>query len=291
MITASFPANDLCVHDLAYLIGLIFLWFAIIMVKRLFPDLSGADISPGISIQPSLNLPCHRIFLHELFPVFNDLLLHFFWKFQKAAFVLAGIEDDHCFRPKLVEVCPRFFFIIKKMFFRLCGGVSLEDGEDRYVAGQAVPKTILGSNISFRYKRFDLSLQVNGAFGHKIYNGTSLTYMNMNIFPDYNVMKKAPKQNIKDQTATDYWLEKGDYVNFDYVTLGWNVPIEKVQKLKKYVRSLRLAFTVNNLATISGYSGLSPMINSSTVNSTLGVDDKRGYPLARTYTLGLSINF
>ena len=162
---------------------------------------------------------------------------------------------------------------------------------DRYVAGQAVPKTILGSNISFRYKRFDLSLQVNGAFGHKIYNGTSLTYMNMNIFPDYNVMKKAPKQNIKDQTATDYWLEKGDYVNFDYVTLGWNVPIEKVQKLKKYVRSLRLAFTVNNLATISGYSGLSPMINSSTVNSTLGVDDKRGYPLARTYTLGLSINF
>ena len=49
-------------------------------------------------------------------------------------------------------------------------------------------------------------------------------------------MKKAPKQNIKDQTATDYWLEKGDYVNFDYVTLGWNVPIEKVQKLKKYVR-------------------------------------------------------
>ena len=67
--------------------------------------------------------------------------------------------------------------------------------------------------------------------------------------------------------------------------------IEKVQKLKKYVRSLRLAFTVNNLATISGYSGLSPMINSSTVNSTLGLDDKRGYPLARTYTLGLSINF
>lgn len=170
-------------------------------------------------------------------------------------------------------------------------GVSLEDGEDRYVAGQAVPKTILGSNISFRYKRFDISVQVNGAFGHKIYNGTSLTYMNMNIFPDYNVMEGASQRNIKDQTATDYWLEKGNYVNFDYMTIGWNVPIEQVQKLKKYVRFLRLAFTVNNLATISGYSGLSPMINSSTINSTIGVDDKRGYPLVRTYTLGLSINF
>ena len=49
----------------------------------------------------------------------------------------------------------------------------------------------------------------------------------MNIFPDYNVMKSAPKQNIKDQTATDYWLEKGNYVNFDYVTLGWNVPLTR----------------------------------------------------------------
>lgn len=40
-------------------------------------------------------------------------------------------------------------------------------------------------------------------------------------------MKKAPGRNIKDQTATDYWLEKGDYVNFDYVTIGWNVPVSK----------------------------------------------------------------
>lgn len=168
------------------------------------------------------------------------------------------------------------------------GGVSLEDGEDRYVAGQAVPKALLGSNISLRYKRWDISIQINGAFGHKIYNGTSLTYMNMNIFPDYNIMKEAPQRNIKDQTATDYWLERGDYINFDYLTVGWNIPI---QKIKKYIQSFRLAFTVNNLATISGYSGLTPMINSSTVNATLGMDDKRTYPLARTYTLGLSINF
>lgn len=168
------------------------------------------------------------------------------------------------------------------------GGVSLEDGEDRYIAGQAVPKAIVGSNISFRYKDLDLSIQINGAFGHKIYNGTSLTYMNMRIFPDYNVMKDAPKANIKDQTATDYWLERGDYINFDYITAGWNVPLRGV---KKYIQNLRLTFTVNNLATITSYSGVSPMINSSTVNGTLGLDDKRNYPLARTYTLGLSINF
>ena len=168
------------------------------------------------------------------------------------------------------------------------GGVNIEDGEDRYIAGQATPKTMLGSNISFRYKHFDISLQINGAFGHKIYNGTALTYMNMSSFPDYNVMKGAPEQNIQDQTATDYWLEKGDYINFDYLTVGWNIPLEK---WKKYVRNLRLSCSVNNLATITGYSGLTPMINSYIVNNTLGIDDKRNYPVYRSYTVGLSFQF
>jgi TonB-linked SusC/RagA family outer membrane protein len=72
------------------------------------------------------------------------------------------------------------------------GEINIEDGGDRYIAGQATPKMTLGSNISFRYKDFDISLQMNGAFGHKIYNGTSLTYMNMSSFPDYNVMRRRP---------------------------------------------------------------------------------------------------
>lgn len=167
------------------------------------------------------------------------------------------------------------------------GGVNLEDGEDRYVAGQAIPKVLLGSNISFRYKNIDISLQINGAFGHKVYNGTSLSYMNMNSLPDYNVLAEAPKRMIKDQTATDYWLESGNYVNFDYLTVGWTVPL----KPRRFLKGIRLAGTVNNLGTISGYSGLTPLVNSSLVDATLGVDDKRTYPLLRTYTVSLSLNF
>ncbi|MBM6993667.1 MAG: SusC/RagA family TonB-linked outer membrane protein [Prevotella sp.] len=164
--------------------------------------------------------------------------------------------------------------------------VNIEDGGDRYVAGQATPKWTLGSNISLRYKAFDISLQMNGAFGHKIYNGTALTYMNLSSFPDYNVMAKAPAQNIKDQTATDYWLERGDYLNFDYLTVGWNVPVRW-----RYASSLRLSLSVNNLATITSYSGITPMINSYIVNNTLGIDDKRSYPAYRSYCVGVSVQF
>ena len=118
----------------------------------------------------------------------------------------------------------------------------------------------MGSNIAFSYKNWDISIQMNGAFGHKIFNGTALTYMNMGSLPNYNVMADAPDMNIKDYTISDYWLENGDYLNIDYIT-------------------------------ITGYSGLTPMINSSAVNNTLGLDDKRNYPVYRSYSLGINIQF
>ena len=164
--------------------------------------------------------------------------------------------------------------------------IDLSDHGDRYIAGQATPKMTLGSNISFRYKAFDISLQMNGAFGHKIFNGTTLSFLNMSNFPDYNVLAEAPARNIVDQNVTDYWLEKGDYLNFDYLTIGWNTPIKN-----KYINSLRVSFSINNLATITSYSGLTPIINSYVVDNTLGIDDKRTYPPYRTYSIGVSIKF
>ena len=166
------------------------------------------------------------------------------------------------------------------------GKVDLSDGGDRYIAGQATPKVTLGSNISFRYRDWYLSLQMNGAFGHKIFNGTGLAYTNMSSFPDYNVLKGAPEKNIVDQNVSDYWLEKGDYLNFEYLTIGYDIPIKK-----GVVQSLRVSASVHNLATITSYSGLTPMINSYVVNSTMGIDDKRTYPLYRTYSIGLSVQF
>ena len=166
------------------------------------------------------------------------------------------------------------------------GKVDLSDGGDRYIAGQATPKVTLGSNISFRYKDIYVALQMNGAFGHKIFNGTGLAYTSMACFPDYNVLKDAPKKNIVDQRVSDYWLGKGDYLNFEHLTLGYNVPLKS-----KFVRSLRVSCNISNLGTITGYKGLTPMINSYVVNSTMGIDDKRNYPLYRTYSLGLSVQF
>ena len=166
------------------------------------------------------------------------------------------------------------------------GGYYYDVTEESYICGQATPKARMGSNIAFRYKQWDLTMQVNGAFGHKIFNGTALSYSNLLSLPNYNVMKGAPEKHIHEQVISDYWLENGDYVNIDYITLGWNIPVHT-----KYIRSWRLSASVNNLATITGYSGLTPMINSSVVNGTLGIDDKNTLPVYRSYTIGMSITF
>lgn len=104
--------------------------------------------------------------------------------------------------------------------------------------------------------------------------------------PNYNIAKGAPEQKFVSQIISDYYLENGDYVNIDYLTVGWNVPLKS-----KYVQGLRLSASVNNLATITGYSGLTPIINSNIINSTLGLDDKNIMPVYRSYTMGVSIKF
>ena len=157
---------------------------------------------------------------------------------------------------------------------------------EKYICGQATPKATMGSNIALRYKQWDITIQMIGAFGHKIYNGSALTYTSMLSLPNYNMMKGADEKNIHDRTISDYWLERGDYLNIDYVTLGWNIPIRS-----KYIQGMRLSASVNNLATITGYSGMTPMINSSIINGSLGIDDKNVMPVYRSYTMALSIKF
>ena len=164
--------------------------------------------------------------------------------------------------------------------------VDLGDYGDRQVAGQAIPKFTLGSSISFRWKSLYLIMQINGAFGHKVFNGTALAYSNMTSFPSYNVLRTAPGKNIADQRVSDYWLEKGDYANIEHLTLGYEFLFPK-----SAVQSLRISFCVKNLAQMTSYSGLTPVINSYVVNGTLGIDDKMCWPLFRTYSLGFSIRF
>ena len=79
-------------------------------------------------------------------------------------------------------------------------------------------------------------------------------------------------------------------MNIEYITLGYNFGKQVINKLK-YVKSLRLALSVNNVYTITGYSGMTPLINSSNLDGTLGIDARNIYPLTRTFSLKLTAKF
>ncbi|MDD4654232.1 MAG: SusC/RagA family TonB-linked outer membrane protein [Bacteroidales bacterium] len=158
---------------------------------------------------------------------------------------------------------------------------------DRVFCGQAIPKFNIGASIQIRYKNFEISTQLSGAFGHMIYNSTSMLYNNMANFPAYNVYSEAPNRMIYDIQISDYWLEKGDYINIDYISLGWNAPVSSWND--SVFQNLRVAISCNNVATFTGYSGMTPLLNNASYSG--GLDDRGVYPISRTFMLSLQLGF
>ena len=165
------------------------------------------------------------------------------------------------------------------------GTIDQGDNADRAIQGQVTPKVTANLGLRLRYKRFDFTTQLRGAFGHLIYNYTAVSLNNLNQFPSYNVLATAPDLSIYQVIHTSYWLEKGDYTNIEYITLGYSIPTRNLG----VISNPRVALSCNNVGTITGYSGLTPLINTDPL--TGGVDARNIYPLLRTYTIQLSFNF
>lgn len=171
----------------------------------------------------------------------------------------------------------------------LNGNGVVDDGdlsEDRYIAGQALPKASWAFTPSVTYKKFDLNLVFRGAFGHQIYNARKATLSAMGAFGQGNVLKSALETNINNITyASDLWLEDGDYARMENITLGYRFDTANLG----VVKSLRLSFTANNLFVISDYSGLDPEL-STNGSSGFGIDSGI-YPRTRSFALGLNVMF
>ena len=83
-----------------------------------------------------------------------------------------------------------------------------------------------------------------------------------------------------------YYIEDGDYVKINNITLGYNLDVKKL----KIVNSARIYASGSNLATFTRYKGLDPEIAGGN-GLTAGDDSRDKYPTTRTFTLGISVNF
>jgi TonB-dependent starch-binding outer membrane protein SusC len=159
----------------------------------------------------------------------------------------------------------------------------LTDQDDSY--GSAIPKATMGLSNTFTYKKLDFSVFLRGAFGHKIMNGIALNLDRPLEINQINVSKRALEYKSGDQPrpSTKY-LEDGDFVRIDNVSIGYN--IGNIPALK-YVKSARLFINIQNLATFTKYTGIDPELNLGGLAPGL---DMGIYPRTRTISVGLNIN-
>lgn len=160
--------------------------------------------------------------------------------------------------------------------------------EDKNFIGNGVPKVQLSFSHTFTWKNFDLRLFFTSWLGYDLLNLKQMYYGLQNV-PVTNLLEDAYTRNdaIKgDKIYCDYFLENGNFLKLEELTLGYKIPLSD----NKWIQSLRCYFSVNNVFTLTGYTGGDPAnINVNGVEP--GIETTSIYPVARTFTLGLSVQF
>ncbi len=181
--------------------------------------------------------------------------------------------------------------------YRDVNGDKVINSLDRAFQGSYQPKVTFGINGGLNYKSFDFSIAGYGTSGGKIYNGKKAargdfrdnveTDVANNRWTPNNPGTTIPRANLNELPASTYFLEKGDFFRVNNLAIGYTVTGDILAKLK--LQSLRVYGTVQNMATITGYSGFTPEISNA---STLaGGIESSIYPTTRTFAFGLNVGF
>lgn len=176
-------------------------------------------------------------------------------------------------------------------FLGIENGKEVFESDERTVLGDALPDVIIGFNNTFKYKNWDLSLCLRSNLGVDVYNNTRAELEQGSRLPGQNTniegaeFYKAGGGGIV--YASSRWVENASFLKLDNVTLGYNFTLPKV------IKNGRIYITAQNLFTITSYKGYDPEVNNVSSDKdvkAIGID-YCSYPQARTFTLGLNINF
>jgi iron complex outermembrane receptor protein len=174
------------------------------------------------------------------------------------------------------------------------GIAEYNDGDfQQFLGFSPIPLYNTGINTNFNYKNWDMSIYMNGQFGHYIYNNTANAFFTAgaygngrNVTSDVLASDEAP---INAPDVSTRFLEKGDFLRLQNLSLGYNFDLGD----NTSVKSLRMYANVQNLFVLTNYSGLDPEVNvNKSLNGvpSLGID-YTSFPRPRTLTVGLNVTF
>jgi len=169
---------------------------------------------------------------------------------------------------------------------------SVDPAQNKYYVGSPNPKTLLGISTDVTYKKFSAVVNMNGAFGHYLFNNTFATVLGINNMPNRNMAKDFYQTDIKESTSNSAapstrYLEKGDYMKMSNMTLSY-----RVGSIGKAFKNLNISLTGQNLFVLTKYKGFDPEVNTDGSSSdipSLGIEYVP-YPSAKTFLLGVNFS-
>ncbi|KAA6328620.1 TonB-dependent receptor SusC [termite gut metagenome] len=187
---------------------------------------------------------------------------------------------------------------------------------DRVIIGSPIPDFYGGFNFNGEYKNFDFNIFFNYSVGNEILSFVNRNFISMNgegstglqnVSKDFynnrwageGTPSKYPHAAWSDvagnSRVSDAFVEDGSYLRLKNIEIGYTIPTNLSRKLNG--AKLRIFASVQNLFTITGYSGMDPEIGQS-----MGSDGDAGgvtasgvdvgiYPYSKFFTMGLNLQF
>ena len=211
--------------------------------------------------------------------------------------------------------------------FKDLNGDGVIDENDVSIIGNMTPKNTGGLNINSTFKNFDMALNFNWSYGNQVYDANYLAafygskedglYRNRlnylsGAYKIYDI-KDGQLESVTDPAqlkalnanATTFLpyhenpvvstlgIQDGSFLRLNTVTLGYSLPESLIQHLK--ISRLRIYGAIYNALIWTNYPGLDPEVNTNTSQGnaqypTIGLD-WGSYPRARSYTIGLNVEF
>ena len=176
------------------------------------------------------------------------------------------------------------------------------DVDDATIIGNPNPDFVYGMTLSASYKRFTANVLFSGIYGNDIANGQTVRLAHT-ADGEQNKLAVAfheawrpdapstthPRIGYNKENGSkalvDRNIEDGSFMRLSNITIGYDIPIEKVfNRCNVYVSGI-------NLLTFTKYSGYDPEVTSFMGNGNIRGVDYNGLPNVRTVLVGLNINF
>lgn len=197
---------------------------------------------------------------------------------------------------------PLFAWFVRDFSGFDSAGQPIIDDNQRFTGTSALPVWSGGLSLNFKYKRFDLSTYLAGQFGHEVYNNTANAFYTAGALRNgrntITDVASSPEDALAEPSVSTRFLEKGDFVRLQNLTLGYNFDMPD----NSVIKNLRVFFNSQNLFLITGYSGLDPEVSSIPGTQANGSSDLlnglptagidfAAYPRPKVFTLGVNATF